>query len=300
MVLHSPSTTLDSKDQPYLQGRLVDDALLTDVISLIYQSRRQAKLVLEHSDQNDQKAKRRYPIDLYFMNGQVAYASSSNPYHRLGAILIRRGALSEFELSKVLSQLQGQKLGDALLARELINREDLVAALKDQALIILQSALLKAVNLDEAEEVLPPFDRFSVSTFDEEVLPLTLNIDAQGLLLEVFRQQDEVKSMLKLLPPLSECPIAQRRPVATDRSEVAFALQQSGGSTPLKTLLFMNPIGALEALKLYHELLTTGDLKVSVEWPSDRSHQEATKSEVKPEVESQDEWFDLCFTPDME
>ena len=263
MVLQSMLSNKDQHLKPYLHGQLLDDALLTDIISLIYQSRRQAKLNLGHSDE---QVHRRYPISLYFMNGQVAYASSSNPYHRLGAILIRRGALSEFELSKVLSQLQGQKLGDALLQRELISREELVAALKDQALIILQSALLKAVNLGGTEELLAPFDYFSVSTYEASTLPLNLHIDAQGLLLEVFRQQDEVKSMLKLLPPLSECPVAQRRPKPEDRSEVAFALQQCGGNTPLKTLLFMNPIGALEALKLYRELLTQGDITVETDW----------------------------------
>ena len=130
MVLQSMLSTKEQHLKPYLHGQLLDDALLTDIISLIYQSRRQAKLNLDHSDE---QVHRRYPINLYFMNGQVAYANSSNPYHRLGAILIRRGVLSEFELSKVLSQLQGQKLGDALLQRELISREELVAALKDQA-----------------------------------------------------------------------------------------------------------------------------------------------------------------------
>ncbi|MAD60347.1 MAG: hypothetical protein CMH49_02385 [Myxococcales bacterium] len=294
MVFQSTNTQLS---KPYLQGQLLDDALLTDMISLIYQSRRQAKLNLEHSDQQFQ---RRYPISLYFMNGQVAYASSSNPYHRLGAILIRRGVISEFELSKVLSQLQGQKLGDALLQRELISREELIAALKDQALIILQSALLKAVNLEATEEILAPFDRFTVSHYDDDTLPLNLHIDAQGLLLEVFRQQDEVKSMLKLLPPLSECPLAQRRPLQGDRSEVAFALQQSGGKTPLKTLLFMNPIGALEALKLYHELLIQGDIKVESGWPRNINEHELNQTNSPQNRNSQDEWFDLCFTPEME
>lgn len=289
-------STNDAQSTPYLQGQLLDDALLTDVISLIYQSRRQAKLSLGHCDQ---KVHGRYPISLYFMNGQVAYASSSNPYHRLGAILIRRGVISEFELSKVLSQLQGQKLGDALLQRELISREELVEALKDQALIILQSALLKAVNLKEAEELLAPFDFFSVSTYEVDSLPLNLHIDAQGLLLEVFRQQDEVKSMLKLLPPLTECPLAQRRPQPNDRSEVAFALQQSGGQTPFKTLLFMNPIGALEALKLYHELLLKGDIKVEHGWPREADKHEQEQVDNQQNEDSHEEWFDLCFTPEM-
>ena len=289
-------STNHQQSTPYIKGQLLDDALLTDIICLIYQSRRQAKLDLEHSDQ---QSNRRYPISLYFMNGQVAYASSSNPYHRLGAILIRRGAISEFELSKVLSHLQGRKLGDALLQRELICREELIAALKDQALIILQSALLEAVNLEATEEIMTPFDSFTVSTYDGDSLPLNLHIDAQGLLLEVFRQQDEVKSMLKLLPPLSACPLAQRRPLPKDRSEVAFALQQSGGNTSLETLLFMNPIGALEAIKLYHELLVQGDIKVEFGWPREANERELDQTNSQHDGNGQDEWFDICFTPEV-
>ena len=100
MVFQSTNT---QQSKPYLQGQLLDDALLTDMISLIYQSRRQAKLNLEHGDQQFQRP---YSISLYFMNGQVAYASSSNPYHRLGAILIRRGVISEFELSQILRNIK--------------------------------------------------------------------------------------------------------------------------------------------------------------------------------------------------
>ena len=145
-----------------------------------------------------------------------------------------------------------------------------------------------------------PFDSFTVSTYDKDYLPLNLHIDAQGLLLEVFRQQDEVKSMLMLLPPLSACPLAQRRPLPNDRSEVAFALQQSGGQTSLKTLLFMNPIGALEALKLYHELLVTGDIQVEFGWPREVNEREPDQTDGQHDENSQDEWFDLCFTPEVE
>ena len=287
---------MNEKNSSFITGRLIDDSLMTDLISLLYQSRRQAKL---HLEQATSQSKKRYPVDLYFMNGQVVYASSSNPYHRLGAILIRRGELGEFELSKVLSQLNGQRLGDALLARGVIAREQLISALKDQALIILQTALLNSNDVGNTDGLLDPFDYFEVSSFNETDIPLNLHIDAQGLLLEVFRQQDEVKSLLRTLPPLSECPIAQRLPQLSDKPEVAFALQQASGHTPLRMLLFMNPIGALDALKLYHDLLTTGDLMVSTPW-----EQQAVSKEVLSDhgasTGDEEGWFDLCFTPEVD
>ena len=290
------STEATQRD-PFLQGSIIDDSLLTDVISLLYQSRRKARLRLEKSKQQNT---RRHAVDLYFLNSRLAYASSANPYHRLGAVLIRRGSITELELSQVLSKLAGRRLGEALTEEGVISKEQLLDALKDQALIILQSAFLNPKELDYVSELPPAFDSFQVHVYDEEELPLNLNIDAQGLLLEVFRQQDEVKTLLKTLPPLDECPKATRLPNEYDTSEVAFALQQSGGYTSLKTLIFMNPIGALEALKLYGELLTKGDIQVSVAWTPNSVVAHSTETQ-SIEGESNDEgWFDLCFTPDMD
>ena len=45
----------------------------------------------------------------------------------------------------------------------------------------------------------------------------------------------------------------------------------------------MNPIGALDALKLYHELISNGDIQVSSEWTLSQQVDEAS-----PELSSDD------------
>ncbi len=283
-----------------MSGHLVDDALLTDIISLLHQSRRRALLRLDSSREDI----RRYPVSLYFSNGYVAYVSSSNPYHRLGAILIRRGSLTEFRLSKILSNLEGQRLGDALISSGVIDRQELIKALKDQALLTLQYALMRNRNEDNEEDSSPHFDLFSLSDYLESDLPLNLNIDTQGLLLEAFRQQDEVKMLLRRFPPLTECPIATRSPLPSDSSEVAFALQQCAGYTSLHTLLFMNPIGALDALKLYKRLIDESLIEVSQQEANLRQEESSSSPDVtqaaKVDSEENEGWFDLCFTPDVD
>ena len=294
-------------DLVFMSGHLIDDALLTDLIGLIYQSRRKAMIRLFYSeeDSSDTKLSKRYPVELYFLHGRVAYVSSANPYHRLGAILIRRGSITEVQLSKVLSSLSGQRLGDALIDSGTINRNELINALKDQAMLTLQGALMRRADLDKMGS--SSFDHFTLSDYQESDLPLNLNIDAQGLLLEVLRQQDEVTALLRSLPPLNTCPKATRSPRSSDPSEVAFALQQCGGFTSLKTLIFMNPIGALDALTLYQRLLTEGLIKVKTGWSPLVSHsihdqdlhEENKSGELQSSVNDEG-WFDLCFTPDVD
>ena len=302
-----PFRTLQAST-PFMSGRLIDDALLTDLISLAYQSRRRVVIKLSHTPktESENSNSKSYPVELYLLNGRVAYVSSANPYHRLGAILIRRGSITEIELSEVLSSLSGQRLGDALISSGVIDRQELINALKDQALLTLQSALMRHVDLDAIGTL--PFNQFNIYTYEESDLPLNLNIDAQALLLEVFRQQDEVSALLKSLPSLTECPKATRSPHESDSPEVAFALQQCGGFTSLKTLIFMNPISALEALKLYKSLLEEDVIKVKGSWKSSRSPLQDQSNEIQGDVKSQtteaqaedDGWFDLCFTPDVD
>ena len=69
----------------FLRGELIDDSILIELLSWLQQSRRQACLTLIDS------SKGRQSVKLYLQQGEVTYASSQNPHHRLGAILLRRG-----------------------------------------------------------------------------------------------------------------------------------------------------------------------------------------------------------------
>ena len=189
----------------------------------------------------------------------------------------------------------------------LTSHQELIEALRDQALIILHFALTTPKYLPDqdanevSESTRSPrrFNQFTVSTFHPYELPLNLHIGIQGLLLEVLRQQDEVQTLLPSMPSLDACPRATRQARPADPPEVSFALQQSGGYTPLRTLIFMNPISALEAIKLYRSLLIEGSLQVA-----DGGWSMAKIESIPPEFPSaltdeENEWFDLNFTPEI-
>jgi hypothetical protein len=193
-----------------------------------------------------------------------------------------------------------------------ITQDELVAALRDQALIILHFALttpkyfdgLSASEQRYSEQASlrsssRRFDHFTVSTYHPYELPLNLHIEIQGLLLEVLRQQDEVQNLLPTMPSLDACPLATRQASPNDPPEVSFALQQSGGYTPLRTLIFMNPISALDALKLYRDLLIEGSLQVTDKsWLIPDVSSGVPQPPPLPHDEDGD-WFDLNFTPEF-
>lgn len=285
----------------FLNGELIDDSLLIELLSWLQQSRRQACLTLTGGDQSSESASKQ-SVKLYLQQGEVAYVSSQNPHHRLGAILLRRGSINERQLHEVLSQLNGRRLGDALVGHRMITREELISALSDQAQIILHFALTtpKFIGAEGESRGKRRFVRFTATTFHPYELPLNLHIEIQGLLLEVLRQQDEVQALLPSMPSLDACPRATREALPTDPPEVAFALQQSGGYTPLRTLIFMNPISALEALKLYRNLLIEGALQVAgEEWSPPQAPPNLPPMLPDELEDDENEWFDLNFTPEL-
>lgn len=295
---------------PFLSGFLTDETLLIEVLSWIHQSRRRALMTLgtpvEASP--EQRFSAFHPvIEFYFDRGQLIYVGSRDPHHRLGAILLRRGDLNEGELRETLMARTGLRLGDALISRGIISRDQLIAALREQAMIILHytltpsfSSLTQHAATERTEAGNIHFSRFELSDYSSEALPLKLNLDMQNLLLEVLRQQDEVKMLLKYLPPLEVKPTASRRPEEGDEPMVAFALLQCSGDATLGTLIFSNPISALEALHLYRNLIDQGLILIDEDWTpqsEETIHQVLDQEGLSSNAE---EWFDLCFTPEID
>ena len=124
------------QSSPYLQVSLIDEGILIDVMSLLYQSRRQGALTI-YSDI--------YHSTLYFQNGSVIYAQSNVPHHRLGAILVAQGSVKEDQIHWLITQgpkhgLSG-RLGEMLLQKEWATQDQISNALKHQAILVIEFAL---------------------------------------------------------------------------------------------------------------------------------------------------------------
>jgi hypothetical protein len=97
---------------------------------------------------------------VYFKDGQIVFATSSDVRDRLGETLVRYGKLSREGLERALEQYQKnaglKKLGAILVEAGLVSPKDLFLSLKSQVKDIIYSLFLRAEGAYQFEERLPP------------------------------------------------------------------------------------------------------------------------------------------------
>jgi len=131
---------------------------------------------------------------IHFDRGRIVHASVVNRYDRLGDRLVRDGALQPDTLARLVATAapgDDRELADALLAQQLVEREQLEAAYREQV-----------------EEAV--FHLFSWSqgtfTFEADGRPASretlVSINADSLLLEGARRVDEWTLIAKKIPSL--------------------------------------------------------------------------------------------------
>lgn len=133
--------------------------------------------------------------DLHIRSGQTRYrltlargaliaAWSDAHEHRLGELLVRRRLLTREQLVECLRELgQGRRIGEILVDKGWIERTQLFAALKAQTERIFHDALLVASGRFA----------FTDSAIDELPRPISFHLPLQSLVLEAAQRLDEMK-----------------------------------------------------------------------------------------------------------
>lgn len=127
---------------------------------------------------------------IYFREGNLIYASSTDEQDLFGNILLKKGRISKDELNKVLvSQKEGKKLGAMLVERKLFTREEIFECLKMQIEEIVYGLFgWKDGEFKFVENQAPP----------NEVILTELN--PMNLIMEGTRRIDEWEELKKVLP----------------------------------------------------------------------------------------------------
>ncbi|GBC85586.1 hypothetical protein HRbin11_02036 [bacterium HR11] len=130
---------------------------------------------------------------LFFQNGALVAASSSDPREFLGQFLLRRGWISEAQLIKAVEeQIQtGRVLGRLLIEKGWLTEEQLKSALREKACDTVYSLFLSPEATFEfhAGEA-PPY----------EIVPLGLPVEA--IIMEGVYRKDEWERIRQVLPAL--------------------------------------------------------------------------------------------------
>jgi len=154
-----------------------------DLLQLISSSKKTGVLTLMRQAQRK---------EIYFREGNIVYATSSNTEEELiGNLLIRLGKLSQAELDQVikLHRATGKMIGATVVEMGLLKKEELVACLKLQI-----------------EEIV--YNLFSWRggdfIFQDDKEPaegqITTNLNTINVILEGTRKIDEMVEMQKILP----------------------------------------------------------------------------------------------------
>lgn len=191
---------------------------------------------------------------IHFDRGRIVHASVVNRYDRLGDRLVRDGALAPDTLARVVSAVtpaDDRELADALLAQELVQREQLEAAYREQV-----------------EEAV--FHLFSWSqgtfTFEADGRPASretlVSINADSLLLEGARRVDEWTLIAKKIPSLDLIFELDQNRLA--HREVALSAEQQriapwlDGTHDVTAIVQKSGLNEFEAGKALFGLLTAG------------------------------------------
>jgi len=127
----------------------IEDLTAADFMMLLAQNRKTGQLTIENGDER---------LKLAFRDGDIVYASSTGIRETVGAMLVRRGLISEEQLENALER-QKQKDGAALLGQILIEMETVTAEdLTRVVYLQFQNVIREALGWTEGVGTYEPMD----------------------------------------------------------------------------------------------------------------------------------------------
>ncbi len=120
-----------------------------EVVQFVFTSLKTGVLLIAFGDEAERAAKADHPEQLrrrsiYFRDGQVVFASSSDPADRLGPVLVRQGALAAADLARCARLVgAGRPLGQVLVDEGILTAGQLYEGLTIQVKEILLASFLE-------------------------------------------------------------------------------------------------------------------------------------------------------------
>ena len=163
-----------------LKGTL-DDFTLPDIFRLMSLAKKTGALEVQRSAGNGK---------VYFRDGEVYFAKSSLTGTPLGQKLVRSGVITESQLMKALDlhKEKGLRLGDVLVAEDIVDKEQLLEAVRSQ----IEDAAFDLLRWELGE-----FAWESGEGIEPEV-PIMVSVE--NLIMEASRRLDELEVVLRKIP----------------------------------------------------------------------------------------------------
>lgn len=220
---------------------------IADVLSFLNMIQRSGLLIIESGE---------HTIHIYFSNGEIVYAFSTNPEFKIGKTLYKLGLIGEKELKEAEAHLaEGERFGSILLKKEFLKPKDLWMGLKYQ----MEEIVFSSFSVKEGLGTF--FDNISP---DPDLTRITLN--TQNLLMEGFRRMDEWALIREKIPSGNVILEPSRNQPPLKISEgVRRVLESVDGKTSVEEIVRKSKLGEFNTYKILYQLLKLGIIHVAGE-----------------------------------
>ena len=228
-----------------MAGEILGDSTIIDVVSVIVSSRWAGTLHVYGAD-----ARRTFGFD----KTALVHAASDHPEDRLDKVMFRIGALTPAQAEAVMREHKpGQRFGEVLIERGLIERRSLYEHLQRQMEEIFFSAVLER----EGAYLFCVFDQTAPAP------SLIAHLPAQQLLMNAAERLDQVRDFQKLIPDERTRPeLGPEVDLTKLRPRSRLALSYCDGQRTLREIASETWLGRFHTLRIVHRFLLLGQVRL--------------------------------------
>jgi hypothetical protein len=238
-----------------------------DIFQLIVTSKKTGALSIAKNDS------RRF---IYFQNGLLTFASSSDKQDMFGSLLLKKGKITKPELDAILKEKhEGKKLGQVLVEKDILTRDEVFDCLKMQIDEIVYSLFgWKDGDFEFIEGKMPPPD------------VILTELNPMNMIMEGMRRIDEWTELKKILPAddaqieLVLDPVMKNEEMRLSKDEF-IALALIGSGKRFSKIIEESFLDQFQTCKALANLLQMGLIKVGKILPVIKNSEQEQKTLVE-------------------
>ncbi len=247
----------DTPARPVFMGNIANFSV-ADSFSMINILQKTGMLIIK----SDDRVK-----SVYFMKGEIVFASSNQPEDRLGYLLYKTGKLTREQWESAEKKMSAEtRFGAILLKNELITPKNLWWGVKYQI-----------------EEII--YSMFAMSTgefyFLEGAIPeedlVRFSLNTQNMLMEGYRRLDEWKLITQKIPSdETNIRLSSTMPKIELTQHMQDMVKLVKGDMPIAEVIRLSQLGRFNTYKILYALLNAGIVEISGTRKQDKELDEAT------------------------
>ncbi len=228
-----------------MAGEILGSSTIIDVVSVIISSRWAGTLHVYGAD-----ARRTFG----FNKTALVHAKSDHPEDRLDKVMFRIGMLTPTQAEAVMREVKpGQRFGEVLIERGLIERKKLFEYLQRQMEEVFFSAVLEREGAY----------LFSVRDQAAAAAALISHLPAQQLMMSAAERLDQVRDFQKLIPDERMRPeLAPEVDLTRLRPRSRLVLSYCDGKRTLREIASETWLGRFHTLRIVHRFLLLGQVRL--------------------------------------